>query len=113
MTPPSALLRDSILASVLLVVVGALVGWAVPIGVGAASALVNFWFLVRAVQAPHPAAVMGRLVITNVVAAVLLYVALSRLPTAPVLVGFLAPLLAFAVRGFVGAFHPLPITERG
>lgn len=113
MTPPSTLLRDCVLAGLMLAALGAWVGEGLAVGVGAGTAVLNFWFLWRAVRSTHPAAVMSRLVMANVVAAVLLYIALSRLSAAPVLVGFLAPLLAFAVRGVAGAFHPSSITERG
>lgn len=108
MTPIPQLLRESLYAAILLVVVGAAFGQGIPVGVGAVGGMLNLLLLTRAVQRIAAGGSVLSLLIKQAVGFATLFVLLRQFDAVPVLVGFGAPVVALGVRGVAGLFHPAP-----
>lgn len=120
MMRPTTLLRDTVLAGLVLVVLallgsattdaGALVFDGITtkaVGLGAAASALNVWLLGRAVTASSPGMLVSRLAFANVGGAAALFILLAGkadLPPGPVLIGFCAVLLALGLRAAAGVY---------
>lgn len=108
MTPIPQLLRDSLYAAILLVVVGAAFGQGIPVGAGAVGGVLNLVLLARAVQRIGSGGSMLPLLGKHAVGLAILFVLIRLFDVVPVLVGFCAPVVALGARGVFGLFRPVP-----
>lgn len=106
MLTPATILRDAVLAGLLLSLAGLSRGFEVgaAVAAGALGSLVNLFLMWRAIRAAGTAApgfVLGRIFVKTLAGAVLLLVLLATLPAGPVIVGFCSVLLGLAARACV------------
>lgn len=109
MIPPVLLLRDSLLAS--LVLSGAGLMWGVDAGIavaaGGAGACLNLWLMIRAAEGAARGGLGALLLpLKTMIALVIVGVLVTAFPVVPVLVGFSAGILGLLARGLLGAFIP-------
>jgi hypothetical protein len=114
MIPPNLLLRDTVVAA--LVLAGAGLFWGVEtataVAAGGAGASLNLWLLIRAVYGAVRGGFGAALLPVKVILAIVIVGGLLvSFPVLPVLAGFSAGLIGLLARGLAGAFFSPTMVE--
>ena len=114
MLNPLTLIRDTMLAGALLVLVAVPFGSALGVAVGVVVALLNLTLLVGFVSRMTLGNREALLAAKQLAGVALLFGALFYVPAGPVIVGFCAPMAAVAARAFWSLLRPSSLLpERG
>lgn len=107
---PLHLLRDTCLVAAALTIVGLFAGEGLAMAMSSLAATVNLAALALALPGITPVNFMARVGMVHIGAFAALAALLSVFHAVPVIVGFLAPVIAAAIAGVRGLWRPVPST---
>lgn len=107
---PLHLLRDTCLVAVGLTIAGLVAGEGLAVAMSSLAATMNLAALAIALPGITPVNFMARIGAVHIGAFAALAALLSVFPAVPVIVGFLAPVVAAAIAGVRGLWRPSPST---